>query len=158
MALKYLWKKGRRVGQPCALGHRQQTLLAQRTLAHTDPSLVRRVQRKWVDPQFRRYRPQYVLCHYHNPKFQVSLGRCIQTPVRGHEGSGVARVIGFDTVNDESKTERRYHKKFPYPKLWNYRQSPPYSYWFVILALKGRAFLLTCSKGLLHVCQYGKPQ
>ncbi|KAH9985064.1 AMP deaminase [Russula compacta] len=39
------------------------------------------------------------------------------------------RVIGFDTVDDESKTERRYHKKFPYPKLWNYPQSPPYSYW-----------------------------
>lgn len=42
------------------------------------------------------------------------------------------RVIGFDTVDDESKTERRYHKKFPYPKQWDYPQSPPYSYWFVI--------------------------
>ncbi len=42
------------------------------------------------------------------------------------------RVIGFDTVDDESKTERRYHRKFPYPKLWDYQQSPPYSYWFVI--------------------------
>ncbi len=42
------------------------------------------------------------------------------------------RVIGFDTVDDESKTERRYHKKFPYPKEWDYPQSPPYSYWFVI--------------------------
>lgn len=39
------------------------------------------------------------------------------------------RVIGFDTVDDESKTERRYHRKFPYPKLWDYSQSPPYSYW-----------------------------
>ncbi|KAH9979954.1 AMP deaminase [Lactifluus volemus] len=39
------------------------------------------------------------------------------------------RVIGFDTVDDESKTERRYHRKFPYPKDWNYPQSPPYSYW-----------------------------
>ncbi|KAI0322399.1 AMP deaminase [Amylostereum chailletii] len=39
------------------------------------------------------------------------------------------RVIGFDTVDDESKIERRYHKKFPYPKLWSYGQSPPYSYW-----------------------------
>ena len=68
------------------------------------------------------------------------------------------RVIGFDTVDDESKTERRYHKKFPYPKLWDSRQSPPYSYWFVMFFLKGLTFLLTCSKGLLHVCQYGKPQ
>jgi hypothetical protein len=39
------------------------------------------------------------------------------------------RVIGFDTVDDESKTERRYYKKFPYPRLWNTTQSPPYSYW-----------------------------
>jgi AMP deaminase len=42
------------------------------------------------------------------------------------------RVIGFDTVDDESKTERRYHRKFPYPKQWDYPQSPPYSYWSVI--------------------------
>jgi hypothetical protein len=155
------------VGQPCALGHRQQTLLAQRTLAHTDPSLVRCVQRKWVDPQFRRYRPQYVFCvtmtirslklvrvDVFKPLFEVTKDPSSHPKLHIF----LQRVIGFDTVDDESKTERRYHKKFPYPKLWNYRQSPPYSYWSVILALKGRAFLLTCSKGLLHVCQYGKPQ
>ncbi|KAJ2926303.1 hypothetical protein H1R20_g10790, partial [Candolleomyces eurysporus] len=39
------------------------------------------------------------------------------------------RVIGFDTVDDESKIERRIHKKFPYPRLWDLPQSPPYSYW-----------------------------
>ncbi|KAF8170918.1 AMP deaminase, partial [Pholiota molesta] len=39
------------------------------------------------------------------------------------------RVVGFDTVDDESKIERRIHKKFPYPKLWDLPQSPPYSYW-----------------------------
>ncbi|KAF9013148.1 hypothetical protein BDQ17DRAFT_1270633 [Cyathus striatus] len=39
------------------------------------------------------------------------------------------RVVGFDTVDDESKVERRIHKKFPYPKLWDFPQSPPYSYW-----------------------------
>ncbi|KAI0689543.1 hypothetical protein BC835DRAFT_1368440 [Cytidiella melzeri] len=39
------------------------------------------------------------------------------------------RVIGFDSVDDESKTERRFHKKFPYPKLWDAKESPPYSYW-----------------------------
>lgn len=40
------------------------------------------------------------------------------------------RVIGFDTVDDESKVERRIHKKFPYPRLWDFPQSPPYSYWY----------------------------
>ncbi|KAF8895649.1 hypothetical protein BD779DRAFT_1467019 [Infundibulicybe gibba] len=39
------------------------------------------------------------------------------------------RVIGFDTVDDESKVERRIYKKFPYPRLWNNKESPPYSYW-----------------------------
>ncbi|KAF9016508.1 AMP deaminase [Hymenopellis radicata] len=39
------------------------------------------------------------------------------------------RVIGFDTVDDESKAERRIYKKFPYPRVWNTDQSPPYSYW-----------------------------
>lgn len=41
------------------------------------------------------------------------------------------RVVGFDTVDDESKIERRIHRKFPLPHLWNFAQSPPYSYWFV---------------------------
>ncbi|OCH92633.1 AMP deaminase [Obba rivulosa] len=39
------------------------------------------------------------------------------------------RVIGFDTVDDESKAERRFHKKFPYPKYWDTKETPPYSYW-----------------------------
>nr|GAT59488.1 predicted protein [Mycena chlorophos] len=39
------------------------------------------------------------------------------------------RVIGFDTVDDESKAERRIYKKYPYPRLWNTKDSPPYSYW-----------------------------
>lgn len=43
------------------------------------------------------------------------------------------RVIGFDTVDDESKTERRIHKKFPYPRLWDAKESPPYSYWLVMI-------------------------
>ena len=39
------------------------------------------------------------------------------------------RVIGFDMVDDESKAERRFHRKFPVPKLWDFKQSPPYNYW-----------------------------
>lgn len=39
------------------------------------------------------------------------------------------RVIGFDSVDDESKAERRLFRKFPLPKDWNTRQNPPYSYW-----------------------------
>ncbi|KAL5606165.1 uncharacterized protein BROUX77_003358 [Berkeleyomyces rouxiae] len=39
------------------------------------------------------------------------------------------RVIGFDSVDDESKPERRVYKKFPVPREWNSKQNPPYSYW-----------------------------
>lgn len=41
------------------------------------------------------------------------------------------RVIGIDSVDDESKTERRIYKKFPYPTLWTTHQNPPYTYWLV---------------------------
>ncbi|KAJ3553293.1 hypothetical protein NM688_g3692 [Phlebia brevispora] len=39
------------------------------------------------------------------------------------------RVVGFDSVDDESKAEKRFHRKFPYPRLWDAMESPPYSYW-----------------------------
>lgn len=39
------------------------------------------------------------------------------------------RVVGFDLVDDESKIERRYHRKFPTPSKWNVKESPPYNYW-----------------------------
>ncbi|KAL7419524.1 AMP deaminase [Cryptotrichosporon argae] len=39
------------------------------------------------------------------------------------------RVVGFDSVDDESKPERRIYRKFPTAKMWNTTQSPPYSYW-----------------------------
>ncbi|KAI0398408.1 hypothetical protein F5Y17DRAFT_410377 [Xylariaceae sp. FL0594] len=43
------------------------------------------------------------------------------------------RVIGFDSVDDESKVERRLFKKFPVPQEWNSQQNPPYSYWIYYL-------------------------
>ena len=43
------------------------------------------------------------------------------------------RVVGFDSVDDESKTERRLHRKFPTAKEWNTLQNPPYTYWIYYL-------------------------
>lgn len=43
------------------------------------------------------------------------------------------RVIGFDSVDDESKVERRLYKKFPVPRDWHTKQNPPYSYWIYYL-------------------------
>ncbi|CAG8501711.1 10369_t:CDS:10, partial [Ambispora gerdemannii] len=39
------------------------------------------------------------------------------------------RVVGFDSVDDESKAERRVHKKYPFPKDWDTVLNPPYSYY-----------------------------
>ena len=43
------------------------------------------------------------------------------------------RVIGIDSVDDESKPERRLFRKFPLPKVWSTKQNPPYSYWMYYL-------------------------
>ena len=39
------------------------------------------------------------------------------------------RVIGFDSVDDESKVERQPYHEFPLPKDWNNSHNPPYSYY-----------------------------
>ena len=43
------------------------------------------------------------------------------------------RVVGFDSVDDESKAERRLYRKFPIPKEWSTKQNPPYSYWLYFM-------------------------
>jgi AMP deaminase len=43
------------------------------------------------------------------------------------------RVVGFDSVDDESKAERRLYRKYPIPKEWNTKQNPPYSYWLYFM-------------------------
>lgn len=39
------------------------------------------------------------------------------------------RVIGFDSVDDESRAERRIHKKYPFPQDWTMLLNPPYGYY-----------------------------
>lgn len=43
------------------------------------------------------------------------------------------RVVGIDSVDDESKVERRLFRKYPVPKVWDTKQNPPYSYWIYYL-------------------------
>lgn len=43
------------------------------------------------------------------------------------------RVIGFDSVDDESKVERRFYRKYPTPNGWSTKQNPPYGYWIYYL-------------------------
>ncbi|ROT36980.1 AMP deaminase [Sodiomyces alkalinus F11] len=59
------------------------------------------------------------------------------------------RVIGFDSVDDESKVERRLFKKFPVPKAWDFKQNPPYSYWiYYLFANMGSLNALRRHRGL----------
>jgi AMP deaminase len=39
------------------------------------------------------------------------------------------RVVGFDSVDDESKVERSIYREFPLPKEWKNPANPPYSYY-----------------------------
>ena len=43
------------------------------------------------------------------------------------------RVVGFDSVDDESKVERRLYRKYPVPEQWDTEQNPPYSYYLYYL-------------------------
>ncbi|KAL8703508.1 MAG: hypothetical protein Q9201_003318 [Fulgogasparrea decipioides] len=43
------------------------------------------------------------------------------------------RVVGFDSVDDESKVERRYYRKFPPPRDWDAPENPLYHYWIYYL-------------------------
>ncbi|KAJ6117693.1 hypothetical protein N7512_007418, partial [Penicillium capsulatum] len=43
------------------------------------------------------------------------------------------RVVGFDSVDDESKAERRLYRKYPIPREWDTKQNPPYSYWIYVM-------------------------
>lgn len=43
------------------------------------------------------------------------------------------RVVGFDSVDDESKADRRMYAKFPPPSQWTTGQNPPYSYYLYYL-------------------------
>jgi len=43
------------------------------------------------------------------------------------------RVIGFDCVDDESRPEKRLHRKLPFPQYWETAANPPYSYYLYYL-------------------------
>lgn len=43
-------------------------------------------------------------------------------------------MIGFDSVDDESKVERASYREFPSPKEWNNAYNPPYSYYLYYIS------------------------
>ena len=140
MAHQYLRALAGRVGQACLLDREQQIVLAQRTLADTGPEVVRCVPPKWICENIRGYHKK---CTGFASGSRTLLNACLDIflPLfevtrnpQSHPELHVflQRVIGFDSVDDESKAERRFHRKFPYPRLWDVKESPPYSYWYIL--------------------------
>lgn len=68
------------------------------------------------------------------------------------------RVVGFDSVDDESKPERRLYRKFPTARMWNTSQSPPYSYWRVFANYNCTRGMLIPGQALLHVREHGESE
>ncbi|GAA99179.1 hypothetical protein E5Q_05871 [Mixia osmundae IAM 14324] len=72
---------------------------------------------------------QEVLQNVFRPLFEVT-----QDPTTHPElHIFLQRVIGFDSVDDESKAEKRIYRKYPFPAQWTTNQNPPYNYWLYYL-------------------------
>ncbi|RKP19455.1 hypothetical protein ROZALSC1DRAFT_28948 [Rozella allomycis CSF55] len=81
---------------------------------------------------FSVYKSSHVLSNFEEfisnvfePLFEVSMNPASNPKL----SIFLKRVVGFDSVDDESKPERRIHKKFPLPKMWTSKMNPPYSYY-----------------------------
>ena len=78
------------------------------------------------------YREQNLLEHFeeflHNifaPLFEVTQNPSVHPELHRF----LQHVVGFDSVDDESKAERRIHSKYPPPAAWTTTANPPYSYY-----------------------------
>ena len=63
------------------------------------------------------------------PLFQVALDPSVDPKLHHF----LKRVVGFDTVDDESKVEKKVHKKSTFPKFWTSDANPSYSYYLYYL-------------------------
>jgi AMP deaminase len=43
------------------------------------------------------------------------------------------QVVGFDCVDDESKPDKKFTRKFPLPSAWADNTNPPYTYYLYYL-------------------------
>ncbi|KAJ2333640.1 AMP deaminase, partial [Coemansia sp. RSA 2681] len=68
---------------------------------------------------------EQVLANLFNPLFEVTKDPSSHPKLHVF----LQRVVGFDSVDDESKPERRMHKKYPLPRVWNTPNNPPYTYY-----------------------------
>jgi AMP deaminase len=104
-------------------------------MASSSPSTVQRIQSNQYCQNIQRSDHKYVLLLVNlipdlfQPLFEVT-----QNP-ESHPKLHIflQRVVGFDSVDDESKVERRLYRRFPGPEQWDTEQNPPYSYYIYYL-------------------------
>lgn len=123
------------MGQARQVDRQERPLLRQRALAHSDPAPLRRLQEEWRCSVVRgdcsecvRQLPDFAraglifVADIFTPLFEVT-----QDPSTHPElHIFLQRVVGFDSVDDESKAERRLYRKFPLPKDWTTTQNRSY--------------------------------
>ena len=135
MALEHLWKEGRRVGQVCSMGHRQHG----KHFSHDVRWLIQvpRLQRKWVDLQFRGYRPQYVFLPHENSRFNAREEMFKHLFEVTKDPSSHPKCTSFYSTLSAlmPSTSSQSRASLPDELFWT---------------------LARCSKGLLYVCNHGK--
>ena len=72
---------------------------------------------------------EQMIVNIFQPLFEVTKNPCSHPELHVF----LQRVIGFDTVDDESKQERRFYRKYPTAKEWDTLQNPPYTHWIYYL-------------------------
>lgn len=72
---------------------------------------------------------QDVVINIFKPLFEVTKDPSLNPKLHAF----LQRVVGFDSVDDESKVDRRFHRKFPTAKYWDSPENPPYSYYLYYL-------------------------
>lgn len=138
------------MGQAREMGHQERALQRQRPLADSDPAAVRRLQEKWrrqrlrggrsecvADAPARSTLPTLTLLSGYADIFQPLFEVTADPTSHPELHILLQRVVGFDSVDDESKAERRIYRKFPVPKDWNTTQnrrslSPRHDLWMLI--------------------------
>lgn len=73
---------------------------------------------------------QQIMHNLFNPLYQVSLNPLSDPKLHVF----LQRVVGFDSVDDESKLDRPFNsRKFPTAEEWEFHHNPPYSYYLYYL-------------------------
>ena len=124
------------------LGRRQQAVFQQRSVVDPNSPALQRLSRKRAGEKLCRSPSKYVLAAERRlclfSRFCSDLFEPLYEVTRDPSADPklhvfLRSVVGFDSVDDESKPEKRIWRKYPLPKQWDFATNPPYSYWSYFL-------------------------